>query len=95
MKTKHTPTPLTVIYDEFEDQGNHCVIYDYGHGSVTIARVYKKENATFIVRTCNSHDELVSALALAKEFFDDYCGDIPTKTLSDKIDNALAKAKGE
>lgn len=39
-----------------------------------IAVTYKKENAAFIIKACNLHDELVKAL---KDFVDSYeaCGE--------------------
>jgi len=94
--TKHTETPWTLS----EPQAVHGIetyeIHWSADGECVAEIVHGKDDAAFIVRACNAHDELVAALeALVRDYeeFDKY----PT---SDEhplyaARNALAKAKGE
>jgi len=54
-----------------------------------IAVTYKKENAAFIVKACNLHDELVEALEYFVELIEN---DIDTKIIKLTSDGALAQA---
>jgi hypothetical protein len=78
MNQRHTPTPWHI--DEHGDIRceNDSVICDLAGYSDA------KENAEFIVRACNAHDDLVAITKAAKAFF-------PGSWHSD-IDAALAKA---
>jgi hypothetical protein len=111
MTTKHTPTPWTLEW-ECEDTG---ILKDANGEHITHingSRYFDDrqdeiahENAAFIVRACNSHDELVKVLGDAVrrlESLDKYIfkitGQQPEETALGEVTRgkqALAKAKGE
>lgn len=84
----HTPTPWTVDGVWIESAGD------------TIAEVWVDANAAFIVRACNSHDELLAALkaivGLANETIDGagihYTFDLRSP-LADAARAAIARAE--
>lgn len=96
---KHTPTPWTF-------DGN-CGGYISQSGE-RIARAYALNDAAFIVRAVNCHDELVEALSNARSILVAFAGD-PRQTIQqdgsivgdemqaallDCVDAALSKALG-
>lgn len=98
MTTKHTPTPWQVTEGS---QSAHCCFGNSIIGSdcspvcETITSFsgqdeLEKANAAFIVRAVNSHDTLVDALKNARIALSG-----PKSPLLERIDAALAQAKGE
>jgi hypothetical protein len=63
---KHTPTPWHVGERDRSDQriikGEHIEIATLWHHSVKSLYIEMEANAAFIVRACNSHDQLVTAM---------------------------------
>lgn len=116
--TQHTPVPwLTIAAQEPSDGGiDYAILTQIDGVTVCIAeafevvdddvRVNAKANAEFIVRACNSHDELVEELQLVKAMVES----IHTmkglrvwateenrenkRLIIDRIAAALAKARG-
>ncbi|KQQ94971.1 hypothetical protein [Massilia sp. Leaf139] len=75
MGTKHTPTPWRVtdgtnIKDDCRPISEHGVLIAGAHGYNGSGFFPSDEeaaaNATFIVRACNAHEELVKALRVIK-----------------------------
>lgn len=109
---KHTPTPWAkgnaLSHVACEDDGEP-IKYRIHSGSVTIGYVHDADDAAFIVRACNAHDELVAVLSA---IVTDYLGwakeirarndirwdsDTPEQIpeLYERAADALAKARGE
>lgn len=80
-KPQHTPTPWSV----------DALGYLRGPDSENILEV--KENAAFIVRAVNSHEELVQLLRRIREF-DRHTPLLGTDMVQD-IERAIAKAEGK
>lgn len=59
MSTQHTPTPW---HDEIGAPGSSSGLTVRDENGNIIARVGSIDDAAFIVRACNAHDELVAAL---------------------------------
>lgn len=58
-------------------------------------RPERKANAEFIIRACNSHDELVAALGSAQSWLAGYMAQTPDLIdVRRKVEAALAKATG-
>lgn len=84
----HTPTPW---------QSDNDVIFCNGHFAIAktiklgIPEKESKANAAFIVRACNSHEELLEACKSALILI------APTdqKALKRKLEQAIAKAEGK
>ena len=103
MKTKHTPLPwhfqdeyIRADSENMDDSGN--VVADvYCKPSTTHAEIMEA-NAAFIVRACNSHDELVAALESMMPERIGYGQSMSIDMYLNAVDKAraaLAKAKGE
>lgn len=86
---EHTPTPWTKsasLLDGFEK----CICTESGE---TIAFLDNNDDAKFIVRAVNCHDELVEALKVMVDYFKDTT---PTHSMVlYKAEQALAKAEGK
>lgn len=87
--TAHTPTPWNVMERPTLAHIETDCSNQYGAGiAVCSVPIAHKQDAAFIVRACNAHEELVAALTIAKtygmSYFDpeDYA----------RICSALAKA---
>ena len=99
--SEHTPTPYDFIPDLasgntkiWADRECLGIIYQQGYPDSSA------ENADFIVRACNSHDDLLAALELAEWGTEGLCGacDHPAKHQHQPecpVARAIAKAKGE
>ena len=70
----HTPTPYTVYenesggFDICEDQTGYLLAetcYQLGKPNAPKSKEDQQANADFIVRACNSHDDLVKAVSWA------------------------------
>lgn len=95
--TKHTQTPWAVDNQQpiaginFGDDPLKSIVKGMGDATYVIAEMLAPDDAEFIVRACNAHDDLVAALD----------GLLADKYLSDPINNdrmaqaraALTKAK--
>lgn len=107
MTTKHTPTPWSIhwlmgtgnyhwISRSSNEEDRVCLVETFAPTDGDMEAV-GKANAAFIVRACNSHDELVAALELALSHMPDnerlYYG--KDNGDLDTVKQALAKAKGE
>lgn len=106
METKHTPTPFEARsmtsngYQEsakviFDNNGNEVCRIDYRlmeTGSDGIKK--SEENASFIVRACNSHESLVSVLEWALSQIEDDL-DLDHQAAFENARAALALARGE
>ena len=84
-KTERTPKKW---YEAKMGNDHQGLIVDEVTGE-NIAVIYKKENAAFIVKACNLHDELVEALEYFVELIEN---DIDTKIIKLTSDGALAQA---
>lgn len=92
----HTPTPWRTYAGRaivFDADGNYVAYCGQSH---FIETEEQKANAEFIVRACNSHDELVAALedlsGLCERAWD---GIVIGKPIRNTAKRVLAKAKGE
>ncbi len=103
MKTQHTPTPWGILQvcDEvyIQPKGNE-VLGGHYHTQDILKMTAKRDyaNAAFIVRACNSHDELVAAAQKALDFIQSlpYEPAIAASTKAqDALVDALAAAKGD
>lgn len=93
MITEHTPVPWHV-------GGDGRIVYEETGYAICNAVVYHgkwdgQENAAFIVRAANAHDDLVAALEAWVDAFGWDEGPNSMKALRDSSRAALAKAKGE
>ena len=61
MQTKHTPTPYKTKHLGGGTVGLALVNADYEINGLKLGCIYASKDAEFIVRACNSHDELVEA----------------------------------
>ena len=113
MKTetvKHTPTPweIKITQEGFEIVGSankanyKSVIAWIKLGGATWKDTWNKEqeaNAEFIVRACNSHEELLEACKEALPLCNEIIRDDPyanmAKKIATKLENVIAKAKGK
>lgn len=97
-ETKHTPTPYMVRRRFDKRQSLEIRTEKIIPGAVIGALIAKTseinpdEDAAYIVRAVNSHDELVAALKEARQFIEDLGWNGMTV---DKINAALAKAEGK
>jgi hypothetical protein len=102
--TKHTPTPWRTEYSEhMNDYENEDWVIYSGDTCICSTNYYstpgieREEDAKFIIRACNSHDDLVAALEKAKEVLED--GDTRIASdfwgISKIIVDALEKAGGK
>lgn len=85
MGEKHTATPYQV--GNFRE---HKIFTCEENGPVEVATAKRKSDAAFIVRACNAHDDLVSAL-------DKLVGDMDPEGVNPEFNQAraaLAKAQG-
>lgn len=96
--TKHTPTPwhgeCTISGDVVIHTENREELFILQNGSCS----ENKATAAFIVRACNSHDELVKALETARDFIGAWLDSQPSGTICPEftaVCTAIAKAKGE
>lgn len=86
---KHTPTPW---------EARNGSIYPVKSDGTAIAQfVIKQEDADFIVRACNSHEELLEALKQAMPFMVDLGndGDQQAQIVGSFMDTVIAKAEGK
>jgi len=94
MSAAHTATPWSYArIDEESAEWTACEIE--GGGDFVSTMVCKEEDADFICRACNAHDDLMFiARTIAK--FDEKEGLSPTALgyLIDRSLNAIAKARG-
>jgi hypothetical protein len=70
VETKHTPIPWHVHGEGYVPQPGAEKLYSIAwsnDGELVAEGVYGKENAAFIVRACNAHEELEAALNEALE----------------------------
>ena len=107
MKAKHTPTPpftvsnYTEHHSEIYDADNHCICI-IKNANLLKVKAYRD----FIVKACNTHDELVEAIEQAITELNDYIGEwqgveppyCPSniaiiKNAIEYLEQALAKAK--
>lgn len=66
MNAKHTPTPW--IEQEMPPRCNDRITADDGEGTTICELPYGLDaNTAFIVRACNTHDDLVAALKEAQD----------------------------
>jgi len=97
---QHTKTPWrvgnpsqmgSVVADEPvpEIGGSDAVGYYGGH---LIAESIAPRNAEFIVRACNSHEQLVAALLVAYDMIVEECADGAYTNQADQVRAALAAA---
>lgn len=101
METKHTSTPWK-ISERLEQHHNAVGIQNCGNGTLVatlchIGGTKGESNATFIVRACNVHDELMAVIEALGENGN---GGYFNKNLLDsewcvRAKAALAKARGE
>lgn len=105
MAGKHTPTPwaveagTSVIWGPAPSHDTREWGASLAEARVTFSRSYGRTvsreeadaNAEFIVRACNSHDELLEALNLMVSNFAGLLNDDD----HDRVHAAIAKAKGE
>jgi hypothetical protein len=84
MTTKHTPTPYIYERDDdfFNDSNGTAYIDINGPVDSKTSRFARidagptaKDDAEFIVRACNCHDELLAAARFAVNLADHYCCD--------------------
>lgn len=106
MTITHTPTPWKL-------ENGHSIIADHPFKGAPVATTYKladngraqqqipqEANASFIVRACNAHDELLaaatSALNLMRMTYS-HATDIPkaADTVLPALEAAIAKAEGK
>ena len=99
---KHTPTPWRA--DSGPELSAHIGPYVYGPDNVPVAYVdyqhvgdgaLSNENAAFIVRACNAHDDLVAAVEELLEHLADNDPELSGSPLCGMARAALAKAKSE
>ena len=107
MNTKAKPTPGPWV-SPGTDAGNRAICaaingkrrtlaHVYGGDDCSISEQTRDANAAFIVRACNSHDELVAALEFVNKWIalrSDRGDKFPSQ-LTNTVSAALAKAKGE
>ena len=104
--TQHTPTPWTIYDDGGEEDSSDIIMawiddedsgekYDIAAMLLDRPIGERKANAEFIVRTCNSHDDLVDTLQSVRWFLMGKARRDPAerKIISQVVD-AIAKAKG-
>jgi hypothetical protein len=102
MEAKHTPGPWKYEADDNVIIGGDGLIMTWQTRSIDVGVAERDANAEFIVRACNSHDDLMAALedmmAWARAVSDEYIdgGDLREdyrQALSDARD-ALAAGRG-
>jgi hypothetical protein len=86
--SKHTPTPWHVRCNPDDHEENYIYWKEGLKYRQVCENVRGKKDAEFIVRACNAHDDLISALQKVKS----HCHNQMTDELMDIIDKALAKA---
>lgn len=106
MSTAHTATPWTINVTKTDGAITHWHITGAKHGSAypicnhTIEQeptgAEQLENAEFIVRACNAHDDLVKALEAAERKFASLAHGFPAefREVLQGTRAALAKATG-
>lgn len=98
-EVKHTPLPYTDAKD-IAHMGE--IYYTNNNGKkIILAQVWgegkntKFDNAAFIVRACNSHDELVEEMQRSVEIMRGMVSyRLGVQAAVDRMDAAIAKAKG-
>ena len=100
MKTKHTPTPWTL-----DSRWPKCVVSEYALPGPLSLRVVamnlSNEDAAYIVKCVNVHEELVISLkriqkALKQESGHEAKGTFEMcEVIQNTVNNALAKAEGK
>lgn len=91
----HTPTPWFKGPEYYlEDKTLQCAVYagDPNGHSCSVARHVASQDAEFIVRAVNAHDELVSMLATFRHYIE-MTGKYPNAVAA--ADKLLAKAEGK
>jgi hypothetical protein len=91
-QAKHTPTPY---YADEHRVNDWRIRQDDGKGGfweiAEMGGLNSKENAAFIVRACNAHEEMLAALEAASRYADfSECREV-----ADMVKAVIAKAKGE
>jgi len=88
METKHTPTPWGIV--DCTNKGKGFTIQSplAHYSNCNVASYVGLNDASFIVRACNAHDELVSALM-------DIHPTIANDSYRAEIGALIAKARGE
>jgi hypothetical protein len=99
MKTQtvqHTPTPWREAGIKPKDEGPlTALVGDINEESVHIGTIRSKEDAAFIVRAVNSHEELLGALKGARMLLVGLPVDCkPMQHAYDLIDEAISRAEG-
>lgn len=94
-ETKHTPTPYFSAKD-FDGTWSVMInaVTSIGQRQFSVATKMTKNDAEFIVRACNSHDDLVTWIEMTPHHFNCAIEASISATLCDcGRDAALAKAK--
>jgi len=91
--SNHTPTPWKIAAVKRTRKGE-CDVVSMESEYTNIASVYHSENAEFLVRACNTFDEMLEALhvaeiLIAKDIIRDDAGCLK------RIRSVIAKAEGE
>ncbi len=107
-QTKHTALPWLLMPDGLTISGNDPEGARYQeiakmrdgnsvHPHLAVTTEEQQANAAFIVRACNSHEELVGALEMCIEYFEGVTEREvePSSEAYLKARSALAKARGE
>lgn len=99
MQTKHTPTPYKTKHLGGGTVGLALVNADYEINGLKLGCIYASKDAEFIVRACNSHDELVEANRLAISWLKKVPAYIDSSVHASmpiaELEHALAKAEGK
>lgn len=102
MDSKHTPTPWTFGHSQNDNIGDitdkdGCLIADT-YSNNAFDGMTCIENARFIIRAVNNHDDILKALRFAKECFRGRLADEGYKWEGEDckiIDAAISKAEGK
>lgn len=98
--TQHSPTPWTLDGEHiFDDILAHVATVDFSDddeptitGRGTLPAGTGRNNADFIVRAVNCHDDLLAACRAA---FDELASLNDNQDLIDQLDSAITKAEGK
>lgn len=110
MKTEHTPTPWEML-PAYTNRNAYPIgklrnagatkYWDIVGEATGIGGTEEedKANASFIVRACNAHDELLAACKRTKALIEsEYCGRLantPFQGFINEVEAAIAKAEGK
>lgn len=99
-ETKHTPTPYRAEISDRLSDSSDCWVIDSEAGSIAEMMCpadVEEATAKFIVRACNSHDDLVEAVKEAIAYFEEVeeYANYDCHTISEKLRATLAKATGD